>query len=84
MITHDIRLVCKWATKAIVMHSSELVYDGSVRDLFLQDELLRKASLLEPPASTLAKKLTKNHLEQGIITIEQFKSEMRFVGEQAV
>ncbi|WP_342429627.1 ABC transporter ATP-binding protein [Neobacillus sp. FSL H8-0543] len=84
MITHDIRLVCKWATKAIVMHSSELVYDGSVRDLFLQDELLRKASLLEPPVSTLAKKLTKNHLEQGIITIEQFKNEMRFVGEQAI
>lgn len=72
MITHDIRLVCKWANSALVMSEGNLIYDGTVNQLFLREDVLRKASLLEPPISRLAKKLSPHQLEDGVITIEQF------------
>ncbi|MDQ0199721.1 ABC transporter ATP-binding protein [Neobacillus ginsengisoli] len=72
MITHDIRLMCKWANIAIVMHNGEKIYYGDTSDLFLQEDILKKASLIEPPISKLAKRLAGDNLEQGIITIEQF------------
>ncbi|MFG6114836.1 ABC transporter ATP-binding protein [Halobacillus sp. MO56] len=72
MITHDIRLVCKWADSALVMHQGELIYAGDVKKLFMNDDVLRKASLIEPPISQLAKQLSVKSHEEAVITIDQF------------
>ncbi|MFG6120956.1 ABC transporter ATP-binding protein [Thalassobacillus sp. B23F22_16] len=72
MITHDIRLVCKWADSALVMHQGELIYEGDVKKLFMNEDVLRKASLIEPPISQLAKQLSVNSHEEAVITIDQF------------
>ncbi|SFE54113.1 ABC transporter ATP-binding protein [Alteribacillus iranensis] len=71
MITHDIRLVCKWADDAIVMHQGELIYDGSVESLFMEEDVLKKASLIEPPISKLSKSLFPSY-DKAVITIDQF------------
>lgn len=72
MITHDIRLVCKWANSAIVMNNGQMIFNGGVKELFVQNDVLKKASLIEPPISQLAKALSNVRLKQGIITIDQF------------
>ena len=84
LVTHDIRLVCRWATKTLVMHQGELIYDGGVQELFLQEDVLKKASLLEPPVSQLAKQLSNQTLSEAVITVEQFKHQMRHIGAEAV
>lgn len=84
LVTHDIRLVCRWATKALVMNEGELIYDGGVQELFLQEEILKQASLLEPPISKLAKQLTNHELSEAVITVEQFKDQMTYLGAEAV
>ncbi|WP_261130593.1 ABC transporter ATP-binding protein [Bacillus sp. Marseille-Q3570] len=72
MITHDIRLVCKWADSALVMHQGELIYDGDVKRLFMNEEVLKKASLIEPPISQLAKQLYPTNMNEAVITIDEF------------
>jgi energy-coupling factor transporter ATP-binding protein EcfA2 len=72
MINHDIRLVCRWVNTALVMHQGNLIFNGDVHDLFLNEDVCRKASLIEPPISQLAKKLSAGDLKRGILTIEQF------------
>ncbi|QAS53542.1 ABC transporter ATP-binding protein [Halobacillus litoralis] len=72
MITHDIRLVCKWADSALVMHQGDLIYDGNVKKLFMNEDVLRKASLIEPPISQLAKQLSSFSKDEAVITIDQF------------
>ncbi|MGP4078445.1 ABC transporter ATP-binding protein [Pseudalkalibacillus sp. R45] len=72
MITHDIRLVCKWADSALVMHQGELIYDGDVKRLFMNEEVLKKASLIEPPISQLAKQLYPTNMDEAVITIDEF------------
>ncbi|GFZ82114.1 cobalt ABC transporter ATP-binding protein [Compostibacillus humi] len=75
MITHDIRLVCKWAKKALVMNNGNLIYDGEISQLFLHEDILRKASLVEPPISQLAKQLSPFPLKRAVITVDEFFSE---------
>ncbi|QHA91181.1 ATP-binding cassette domain-containing protein [Bacillus sp. N1-1] len=72
MITHDIRLVCKWADSALVMHQGELIYDGDVKRLFMNEDVLTKASLIEPPISLLAKRLIPSLMDEAVITIDDF------------
>ncbi|RHW40396.1 ABC transporter ATP-binding protein [Neobacillus notoginsengisoli] len=84
MITHDIRLVCRWATKALVLNQGNLIYDGDVQNLFLQEDILKKASLIEPPISQLAKLLSNRSLSQAVITVDQFKNQMKYIGAEAI
>lgn len=84
LVTHDVRLACRWATKALVMHQGELIYDGGVQDLFLHEDILQKASLLEPPVSQLAKRLSNHGLSEAVITVDQFKNQMRHIGVEAI
>lgn len=72
MINHDIRLVCRWVNTALVMHQGNLIFNGDIHDLFLNEDVCRKASLIEPPISQLAKKLSAGNLKKGVLTIEQF------------
>lgn len=46
--THDMNLAYAWADRALVLCQGELLYDGSLPELFENEELLRKARLHRP------------------------------------
>lgn len=54
MITHDMRLVAEYATSAVLLNDGELLFHGSPRALFGEAELLRRASLKQPPVCAVA------------------------------
>ncbi|MBU5442015.1 ABC transporter ATP-binding protein [Paenibacillus sp. MSJ-34] len=82
MITHHIPLVCRYANRVLVMHEGELKYDGSVSGLFAEDNILREASLSEPPVSQLANRLAGAPLPQSVVTVRQFRDRIVFAGER--
>ncbi len=51
MITHDMRLVAKYATRCVIMAKGKVLADGPTRDIFSNSELVRSAAL-ELPALT--------------------------------
>lgn len=59
IITHDMRIVADYAERAIVMNDGKVIYDGSIRELFLQKEFLDKACLKPLQITRLARKLDK-------------------------
>jgi ABC-type glutathione transport system ATPase component len=59
MITHDMRLLAEWSTRAVVMSRSKLLFDGSVRQIFCQPTLLAEASLNLPPVVQIARTLAE-------------------------
>ena len=56
LITHDMNIVYKYASRVLVMNKSRLVYDGDVLSLFASGNL-SKWNLEEPDLLTLTKKL---------------------------
>ncbi len=55
--THDMQLVADWATRVIVMHKGNIIFDGLTRDLFKSKEILDKAGLVPPQVVQLSHEL---------------------------
>ncbi len=59
VITHDMRLVAEYCKRSIVMNAGHIIYDGSTVNLFENDALLSKASLVAPQSVKLSKELKR-------------------------
>jgi energy-coupling factor transporter ATP-binding protein EcfA2 len=53
-VTHDMQLVARYAQRAIVLHDSQLVFDGPPPELFAATEVLNRTSLQAPPVWTFS------------------------------
>lgn len=62
MISHDMNIVAKYATRTIVLKDGNLVFDGKTRDLFEDEEKLKDFNLALPEASRIALELKKQSL----------------------
>lgn len=56
-ITHDMGLVADYAKRMVVMSEGEIIADGSPRNIFAMEEVIKKAHLKIPEITRLAKRL---------------------------
>jgi energy-coupling factor transporter ATP-binding protein EcfA2 len=56
MITHTPWLVAEYARRVILMRAGRKLFDGPVREFFIQDELLRSSSFKPPEVTTLGRR----------------------------
>jgi energy-coupling factor transporter ATP-binding protein EcfA2 len=56
MITHTPWLVAEYARRVILMRAGRKLFDGSVREFFAQDELLRASSFKPPEIAALSRR----------------------------
>ena len=57
--THDMNLAYDWADRAIVMNAGSKIFDGSLDDLYSDQELLKQAKLRQPYG--FEKSIATNH-----------------------
>ncbi len=67
MITHDMDLVAKYASRLLVFHAGHVLAQGPTDEIFQEEELLAKAWLRPPAAAQAASALG---LPRGIMTPE--------------
>ena len=60
-ITHDMTLVSEHTKRVIVMHEGTVLYDGSTRGFFADEDLLGKAGIVPPMAVRLSHAYVKAH-----------------------
>ena len=72
LITHDMRTVAMWAPRSVVLLEGRVVFDGSTRDLFQQDDILAAAHLTPPPVTRLARALRPWGMPSDVLTVEEF------------
>jgi energy-coupling factor transport system ATP-binding protein len=56
MITHTPWLVAEYARRVVLMRAGRKLFDGPVREFFVQDELLRTSSFKPPEVTTLGRR----------------------------
>ena len=56
MITHTPWLVAEYARRVVLMGAGRKLFDGNVRDFFVQDELLRQSSFRPPEVTALGRR----------------------------
>ncbi len=57
MVCHDMEVVLDFAERAVVMAEGSVIADGPTREVFLQTDVLDRASLLPPQICELSQKL---------------------------
>lgn len=72
LITHDMRLVAEYATRAIVLVAGQVIFDGSPRELFNRPETLAQAGLALPPVTRLSNRLSAEGMAASTLTIAEF------------
>jgi len=68
MITHDMKLVAKYAKTVAVMSNGEIIYNGAIDELFEKYDIMNNAKLFPPPLIELSRKLKQKY--PNIITIK--------------
>ena len=71
MVTHDMTLVAEYAERVIVMKSGKVLMEGTPRDVFLQDDVLRQTGLKVPPIIELSKGLNGVAITDTVLTQDQ-------------
>ena len=56
-VSHSMEDIANLANKVIVLSQGKILFDGTPRKLFLQEEILNQAGLLPPPITQLMQKL---------------------------
>jgi energy-coupling factor transport system ATP-binding protein len=62
MITHDMDVVAKYATRTIVMTGGSVILDGETRNVFAAADALKAAFVVPPQCVQLSQKLSANGL----------------------
>jgi energy-coupling factor transport system ATP-binding protein len=60
-ITHDMTLVSEHTKRVIVMHNGTVLYDGSTRGFFSNEELLNEADIIPPMAARFSLEYKKKN-----------------------
>jgi len=69
LITHDMRLVCDWAPRTLLMHEGCLLADGPTAQVMAQSEALARAQVAPPQVVRLAQSL---RLDPTPLTVRAF------------
>lgn len=72
LITHDMRLVAEYATRAVVLLGGHIIFDGAPQALFGHAEILDRAGLALPPVTRLANRLSPFGMAPGVLTLAEF------------
>jgi energy-coupling factor transport system ATP-binding protein len=72
LITHNMRLVAEYASRAVVMAGGQVVFDGAPLALFERRDILRRARLAAPAVVRLGQRLAPVGLEGGILSCAGF------------
>jgi len=70
-ITHNMEIVAEYAERAIVMWQGRVLFDGSVRELFQQTEVLKRSYLEAPQIVRLAQMLREQGFPPTLMTPEE-------------
>ncbi|VVB75877.1 putative ABC transporter ATP-binding protein [Candidatus Tiddalikarchaeum anstoanum] len=74
IISHDMNLVSKVASRVIVMWDSNLIFDGDKRTAFMNSDLLKKTDVSPPIITQLAQKI--KGFRKDILTADEFIDEI--------
>ena len=74
MVTHDMDIVIKYATDAVVMKKGKIIKECKPYELFLDDSMIQDLSIEEPKPISFAKKLIQKGMNIDLSKIKDVES----------
>ena len=81
LITHNMRLVAEYASRAVVMAGGQVTFDATPRALFEHREILARAKLAAPAVVRLGQRLAPFGPKAGILSCAEFAAAWQRLAE---
>lgn len=75
IISHDMNLVARTASRVIIMCNGEILFDGPAKKAFTKNDLLKKTYLKPPIITELAQSI--KGFKKNVLTIDEFMEELK-------
>jgi energy-coupling factor transporter ATP-binding protein EcfA2 len=72
LITHDMRLVAEYTTRAVALSDGQVLFDGTTRELFSRGDVLAQGQLAVPAVTRLARRLRVAGMPSDVLTCAEF------------
>jgi energy-coupling factor transport system ATP-binding protein len=83
VITHDMTLVSEHTKRVIAMHNGVVLYDGSTRGFFSNEELLDKADIIPPMAARFSLEYKKkNPFAPNLMNVKEWVTALNHVKQE--
>ena len=78
LVSHSMEDVAKLARRVVVLHKARLIADGPTKDVFSNEDILRRAGLEVPQVTRLMHELKRRNMDvrTDILTVEEAKHEI--------
>ncbi|WHH60328.1 ABC transporter ATP-binding protein [Petroclostridium sp. X23] len=81
MVTHDMELVAKYASRAVILSGGVVLEDGRPEEVFVKHESVKQAKLSCPQILSLAQKFHKKGYFKDMMTAEQMYEQVIYLIE---
>jgi len=71
IITHHIELAATYARRAIVLRQGGIIFDGPVRTLLMDSELMKDSALEMPETTRLASLMSGHGIPRWLVTYDE-------------
>jgi len=71
IITHNVELAATYARRAVVLREGGIIFDGPVRTLLTETELMKGSALEMPETTRLASLLSRHGIPPWLVTFEE-------------
>lgn len=70
IITHDMQIAAEYAERIVILQHGRILADGTPEEIFMQPELLERASLTLPPIAELSSHLRRRGIDIQCVTMQ--------------
>ncbi|MGE4284373.1 MAG: energy-coupling factor ABC transporter ATP-binding protein [Clostridia bacterium] len=81
MVTHDMELVARYASRVIILSQGCILEDGTPEDVFGRQSSLKRANLTSPQIFSLAQKFSKKGIFKNLMIPEEMFQEILYLIE---
>jgi len=74
LITHDMKIVCEFAPRSLVLREGRVLMYDDTRTVFKHSEILKDTQIEPPQITELAKKMVPVGMPDDVLTVEEFYS----------
>ena len=74
LVTHDMKLVCEFAQRSLVLRDGGILAYDDTREIFKRSEILKETGIEPPQIAELSKRMMSYGMPDDVLTVDEFRA----------
>ena len=83
LVTHDMKLVCEFAQRSLVLRDGGILAYDDTREIFKRSEILKETGIEPPQIAELSKRMMSYGMPDDVLTVDEFQAAYVGIGRSS-